>query len=284
MKNLAEISKSTALLKLGQVSAVLSHFYRKAMLAYCRLNGTDNRSDVLMDFVRRIEANSSAIRELTVVSIERNHSNQYYKLPIGLLLRSCILDSLQGLYVSSLSRDKANGLIADFDQDYVRSLPSRFEVYADRSGLKNIGENILRNIYCLKIEDVFPNQIDFSTIKNGTFQIKRASKPTTARGMYQELKNVPEYADTAKRLYAYFKKYSQYEHFSLMGHGDSLVPFDEDQPMISKPYEYIAKAVNHIANTAVGGDQAIMTYVTAASENIGKINNYRDTIIELDIN
>lgn len=124
MNNLADQSKSKALLKMGQATAVFSYFCRKALLAYCRLDNRDNRSDVLMDFVRRIEANTSAIRELVTVSIEQNNSTQYYKLPMGLLLRSCLLDSLQGLYISSLSVNAADEMITQFDQDYVRSLPS----------------------------------------------------------------------------------------------------------------------------------------------------------------
>lgn len=272
MTNPADISKSKALLKLGQVTAVFSYFCRKAMLAYCRLEDRDTRSDVLMDFVRRIEANTSGIRELVTVSIEQNNSNQYYKLPIGLLLRSCVLYSLQGLYLSSMSPEEADEIITQFDQDYVRSLPSRFEVYSDRAGLKRIDDGFLRHLYGLQIEDNFPNQVDYSSVHDGYFQIKKTSNPKTIRSMYQDLQKNGEYKNLSRYLYAYFKAYSQYEHFSLMGHGDSLVPYDEDSPMISKPYEYISEAATHIVRCAVYDDSQIMSYMSAIGDNVKKIN------------
>jgi hypothetical protein len=272
MNNLADQSKSKALLKMGQATAVFSYFCRKALLAYCRLDNRDNRSDVLMDFVRRIETNTSAIRELVTVSIEQNNSSQYYKLPMGLLLRSCLMDSLQGLYISSLSVNAADEMITQFDQDYVRSLPSRYEVYSDRSRLKDLGDVILRLSYGLQIEDHFPRYVDYSSVYDGYFQIKKPSKAQTIRAMYQDLQQQSCYKDLSRYLYAYFKTYSQYEHFSLMGLGDSLVPFDEEQPIISKPYEYISEAALYIVKCAVCDDKQIMSYMSAIGRNIKTIN------------
>ena len=226
-----------------------------------------------MDFVRRIEANTSAIRELVTVSIEQNNSTQYYKLPMGLLLRSCLLDSLQGLYISSLSVNAADEMITQFDQDYVRSLPSRYEVYSDRSRLKDLGDDILRLSYGLQIEDHFPRYVDYSSVYDGYFQIKKPSKAKTIRAMYQDLQQQSCYKDLSRYLYAYFKTYSQYEHFSLLGHGDSLLPFDDDSPMISKPYEYIAEAAMHIAKRAVCDDSEILSYVSVIGSDIKRIND-----------
>lgn len=270
MKNLFEKSKSKALLKLGQVTVVLSHSYRKAMLAYCKLEDRDKRSNVLMDFIRRIEANSSAIRQLAAASIEENNSSHYFKLPIGLLLRSCVLDSLQGLYLSSLTAESANQMIVGFDQDYVCSLPSRFEVYSDRFSDDEEDEE-LRNCYGLQIEDVFTSYVDFSSHKDGYFKIRNTSRPLTARGMYQALKVNPDFEKLSKRLYAYFRTYSQYEHFSIMGHGDSLVPFDEDMPYISKPYDYITEAVIHILK-ATAFSPVLLPWAQMAYENVVSIN------------
>ena len=270
---LAEISKSKSLLKLGQVTATLSYFYRKAMLAYCAIKKRSVRTDVLMGFIRRIEANSSGIRELVRVSIRDNNSKPYFKLPIGLLLRSCLLDSIQGLYISSLQSEDAMYIINGLNLDYVRSLPSRFEVYSDREALKEMGIDELKLSFGLQIEDVFTPYVDLSTINdNAFFAIKKRNGRLNIKTMYSHLREIDAYSDLSQHLYAYFREYSQYEHFSQMGHGDSLVPFDDDSPIISKPYEYISASAEYIVHSSIC-NREVELLMQAATSNIKKINN-----------
>lgn len=225
------------------------------MLSYCRLENRDNRSDVLMDFVRRIEANSSGIRSLAEASIKGN-STPYLKLPMGLLLRACIVDSIQGLYLSALSREDCEESIRKFNLDYVNSLPDRFEVYQDRFVGESNGPDELGWVYGLSIEDAFPNYIDWSNFNHETdhFAIKSNHRETLA-SMVKSIKSVDYYQGLGSKLNGYYRKYSQYEHFSQMGHGDSLVPFDEDSPMMAKAYEYVSEAaleiVKNIENPTV---------------------------------
>lgn len=132
---------------------------------------------------------------------------------------------------------------------------------------------MLKLSYGLQIEDTFTQYLDFSISHDGFFKIKKSSKAKTVSAMYQDLQQQSCYKDLSRLLYAYFKTYSQYEHFSLMGHGDSLTPFDEDSPMFSKPYEYIAESVKYIARSAVDDNQVIISFMNPFEENLKKIKD-----------
>ena len=44
-------------------------------------------------------------------------------------------------------------------------------------------------------------------------------------------------AEVSRRLYAYYKYFSQYEHFSESGYGDTLADFDKDNVSFEKAFE-----------------------------------------------
>lgn len=251
--DLRNLCKSKSLLKLGQVTALVSYCFRKAMLSYCLYENKTTRTNVLMDFIRRIEANASGVREMAKATILTYKSSPYLKLPMGLLIRNCLMDSLQGLYFSTLEDDSFNIALHSFNQDYVKSLPSRFEAYQDRVGSFE-DDVLLQQIFGLQIEDVFPEYIDWSCFDKKTRSFKIANKKGqyTLASMYCNLKKNEDYSFLASKLYAYYKKYSQYEHYSQMGNGDSLVPFDEDAPLMAKAYDYIVTATTMIAENIEG--------------------------------
>ena len=89
-------------------------------------------------------------------SIKRD-SKSYLELPIGLLIRSCLIDSIVGLYLSAVDDKAASDIISDFNQDYVRSMPDRYEVYSDRCAASKLDDSLLKHMYGLQIEDNYPN-------------------------------------------------------------------------------------------------------------------------------
>ena len=245
--------KSDMLLALCGATEQFSYCFRKVMLDYSTAKGRTPLTDTLMSLIRRVEANSSALRVLVKVSLDIN-SAPYYKLPIGLLLRSCLVDSILGLYLTTKDEATICGLLEDVERDYVRALPDRFEVYTDRVGLSGMDESLLKHIYGLQIEDTFCNQIDWEHIKNddndknmGFFSIKKGPK-LTIKSVIDQLKTTPAYVRLSKKLYAYYREYSQYEHFSLYGHSDSLIPYDEDNTSMSKAFLYVCEAMHCIVS------------------------------------
>ena len=274
MSNLVSECKSKNLLLLGQVTVYISYYYRKAILEYCGVDSKSSRSNVLMEFVRRIESNSSAIRTLVEMSIKKE-SKSYLKLSIGLLVRSCLIDSILGLYLSAIDDKLASDIISDFNQDYVRSMPDRYEVYSDRCAISKLDEGLLKHIYGLQIEDNYPNHIDWSAYhrdensKSGFFKIQTSSRLTIAKA-YKFLKDDTRYSLLSRKLYAYYREYSQYEHFSVFAHGSYTASYDDDNPSMAKPFEYISKAVEFIADNMQLSAQLVMN-CNKASRSIVKL-------------
>ena len=90
--------------------------------------------------------------------------------------------------------------------------------------------------------------------------------------MYYNLKKNEDYSFLASKLYAYYKKYSQYEHYSQMGNGDSLVPFDEDAPLMAKAYEYITISTATIVENMEGPTE-VMGIMGRAKDEVEEILN-----------
>lgn len=277
MPNYVSECKSKNLLLLGQVTAYISYYFRKTILEYCKVESKSNRNNVLMEFVRRIESNSTAIRTFVEVSI-KNDNKSYLKLPIGLLVRSCLIDSILGLYLSAVDDKAASDIISDFNQDYVRSMPDRYEVYSDRCAATNVDDCLLRHMYGLQIEDIYPNHIDWSSYhrdessRSGFFKIQSSSRLTIAKA-YKFLKEDTRHSLLAKKLYAYYREYSQYEHFSVFAHGSYTASYDDDKPSMAKPLEYVAKSVGCIVSNMMLSE-SIERYSNEASESVVKLLSY----------
>ncbi len=274
MPNYVSECKSKNLLLLGQVTMYISYYFRKAILEYCKVEGKSNRNNVLMEFVRRIESNSTAIRTLVETSIKKD-SKSYLKLPIGLLIRSCLIDSIVGLYLSAVDDRAASDIISDFNQDYVRSMPDRYDVYSDRCAASKLDDILLKHMYGLQIEDNYPNYIDWSSYhrdessRSGFFKIQSSSRLTIAKA-YKFLKEDTRYSSVAKKLYAYYREYSQYEHFSVFAHGSYTSSYDDDKPSMAKPFEYVAKAVGCVVSN-MNISEPIECYCNEASKSVVKL-------------
>lgn len=274
MSNYVAQCKSKNLLLLGQATIYASHYYRKAIVGYCSIEEKTNRTNVLMELIRRIECNSSAIRFLVETSIKAE-SKPFLKLPIGLLIRSCLIDSIMALYLSAIDESTASDIINDFNQDYVKAMPDRFEVYSDRFAVEKYDDEFLKHIYGLQIEDTYPNHIDWSayhkegTSKYGFFKIKSHSRFTISNA-YKYLKGDDRYSLLSKKLYAYYREYSQYEHFSVFSHTSYTATYDDDNPSMAKSFEYISHAVEYIG-VNMSLSEMMGEYFTKAYSGIVKI-------------
>ena len=86
-------------------SVNLCRVLRKQMFDYCKVDNKTQCDLIMMDMVRRVECNVYSIMVLSKSSLQENGSI-YLKLPIGLLLRTCVSDCLMGLYVSLLLQEE----------------------------------------------------------------------------------------------------------------------------------------------------------------------------------
>ena len=236
---------------IGQQTTEMCRGLRGRMLDYCKREDKRKRDLLMMDLVRRIECNMFAVLVLTRNAVNRGGTT-YLKLPVGLLIRTCLSDCIMGLYVSLLSRDDVEQLSQTLTEEYVASLFSRAEVYKDKVWDIIPGyEDQLDGWYTMQIEDHFieylklkPDATNF--YECSMWEVDKTGKHITLQKMVEALLNNGELKKIGERLYSYYKYFSQYEHFSEASHGDTLVDFGLDNVSFEKAIEALKNGIEII--------------------------------------
>lgn len=209
---------------------------RDKMLEYCKIENKTHRSNVLMDFVRRIHANLYSVAILSRESIKHGDSTML-KLPMGLILRNCFMDSLYAIYLSSLDEAQFEEEVTVLNKDYAFSLPSRKDVWIDKA--HELGIDGLEYWYDDLIVDNFNQYFaeytieptgdwSYEFIKNSDIRESLLNKGISIERESRKLMEHKTFGPIVKSIFSYYKYFSQYEHFSEHAHGDTLAPFYED--------------------------------------------------------
>lgn len=215
----------------------LSRRLYQVMLAFCKQKRKGHKRKVEMSLVRRVQCNLTAITSLSVLSFKKN--SLYFKFPVGLLLRSCLMDTIYALYFHSMTAKEAEEEIEVLSKDYVKSLDERFEVYKDKIADVGLPEFFLDDIYNSACEDAFIRYLTYEkddssyklkAIKSKEIRTIHDTWPEniTVSRMVDFVRSKMKHTACVNRLNSYYKYFSQYEHFSEEGHGDSLAPFGAD--------------------------------------------------------
>ena len=125
------------------------------------------------------------------------------------------------------------------NKDYIKSLEGRFDVYKDKVADIGLSEEEIKSFYDLGCEDTFIQYLTYEmdgeklktkAVKSKALRTIHESWPEkiTIASMVNYVKTNPKQVDIVNRLNAYYKYFSQYEHFSEQGLGDSLVSFGDD--------------------------------------------------------
>lgn len=238
------------------ISIAICNTLRGTMLEYCKRTDRTHRSDILMDFIRRIECNVYAAAVLARES-GRHKGNTYLKLPMGLVLRNCFIDSVYAFYLLELSDEEFEEEVSILNRDYVKSFKYRKPIFRDN--VKGSGvEEEADLLYSLSIEDTFFEYLSFDDKKREegiwpcimdkdirkTYSKKLRSTDLTK--IYVYLSKICESNSLIERLYGYYKYFSQYEHFSEYSHGDSLAPWGEDNVSWYSALMNLKEATEHI--------------------------------------
>ena len=232
---------------IGREATRLVNALRKAMLDFCKKKRKTQRSLFIMNLIRRMECNVFAVILLAKFSLQRNGS-VHLKLPVGLLLRNCFSDCILGLYVSKLPLNELKRYKMTLREEYVKSCLEMEEVYMDKIADLHLPNDVLENLYTLQLEDTFLPylsideewEVDQSKIP---WKVKVSDKHITIKQMKEALVTDPSLSPVACKLYAYYKYFSQYEHFSDNGHGDSLADFGEDNVSYEKAINALEEGV-----------------------------------------
>ena len=224
----------------GEIASRSYELSRKlisVMRAFCNAKRKGRKRLAEMSLVRRVQCNLTAITYLADLCYKKD--SLYFKIPVGLLMRSCLMDTIYALYLHVLSAKEAEEEIEVLNKGYVKSLDERFDVYKDKVAYVGFSEELTRDFYDLGREDIFMRYLTFeekegklttNVVRSKELRSIHKSWPeniTIAR-MVEHIQTKPKAAAVVTRLNAYYKYFSQYEHFSEQGFGDSLAPFGDD--------------------------------------------------------
>ena len=212
----------------------------------CCINRTATR------LLWRMFRNLTAVSVLVRVALSHADST-FLKLPVGLLIRNCLMDGITGLNVVRGDEDDCKKLLALSHRDYVAAMREQHDVYCDK--LEDVmPDDLIRNNFVLQMEDTFLDTLDL----NADFDADGLGlKVKAARDVYNgckassgKLKSLMEVVaddvevgECVRKLYAYYKYFSQYEHYSECGNGDSAAPFGEDNVRFEKVFGNLSKCV-----------------------------------------
>lgn len=201
--------------------------------------GENRRIAAILNLLYRMNCNILTVMMISDWSQKRNNT-VFLKLPMGVLLRTVLTDSIHAMFFSSISDAEAEKEFELLRMGYAYSLLDRREVYKDKVRHVSFGmdDSLLDMLYNGQLEDNYLDFYDYNEEEG--YWIKKLDKherkergleklPTsTMEGKFLALQGDPLFGELAKRAYHYYKYFSQYEHFSEEGQGDILVPFGDD--------------------------------------------------------
>jgi hypothetical protein len=232
-----------------------------AMPNFINTHKKTRKNIVTLLLIRRILTNIRAVLELAGYSYKKQGA-LYFKLPVGLLLRNCLTDSITGLYFLTQD-DKTTGQLLDLqNHDYAKALLSEFEVYRDKIKISNFSDELAEHFYTLNIEDTFLSHFDINedykeieplnerhmwkAIKSKDYLPDGPNDDPDTKRKAEALSQHPQFGSLADSLFAYYKYFSQWEHFSENGTGDILANFGEDNIKLPMTFGHISQALDYL--------------------------------------
>lgn len=214
------------------------------------LDCSDRVSGALKCLKGRIASNINSAAILACCSIKRD-GTLIYKLPVGLLVRNCLMDSITGMYISTMDKTRAELFLDCLNVDYVNALLEEMEVYQDKIPFQEESDLFVRTLYEEVLEDVYMKDLEMRTnlntlLDSNSFMWKAKRRKDilpdyheadkSIKGKMEKLSMDEKRKVVVRRMYAYYKYFSQYEHFSERGTGDSLASFGEDNICLEKVF------------------------------------------------
>lgn len=217
----------------------------------------DRRIAAILNLMYRMNCNILTVMMISDWSRKRDNT-VFLKLPMGVLLRTVLTDSIHAMFFSSISDAEVKKELEQLRMGYAYSLLDRTEVYKDkvRRVSPDMDDSLLDTLYYGQLEDNYLDFYDYNEEEG--FWIKKLDKhkrkergletmPTsTMAGKFSVLQSDPSFGELAKRAYQYYRYFSQYEHFSEEGQGDILVPFGEDNVHFPSAMDVVEETVGEL--------------------------------------
>ena len=235
----------------------------EALLSIVKHNEKTRKNVALFLLVRRIITNIRAIEELAGASY-KNNGSLLFKFSVGLLLRNCLTDGITGLYLMKQDDKVAAQILDLLNHDYAKALLEEYEVYRDKIRDLNYDDVFVEHLYTMAVEDKFIEHYNYNEDYKEIIPLQERkmwkARPTKKylpegsnvdpqmKKMWKFLSQDPQLASCANSLFAYYKYFSQWEHFSENGSGDAFANFGEDNIKMSMTFCHISTALNEMLN------------------------------------
>ena len=225
----------------------------------------DDRIGIIISILYRIMRNIRAILSLSAESAKKEDSI-FMKLPVGILIRNCLMDGILAMHIANNNDQVCQILVALSNRNYLNSLFEEFEVYRYKLS-DGFDEITSEHMYTMALEDTYLNELKWneSNITIEPLNERFIWKAPNVKDIYDgckktdiELKSIKNLlcndnktSKCVKNLYAYYKYFSQYEHFSQRGNGDSLADFGSDNIRFEKSIIHLRECIKFLIEKIV---------------------------------
>ena len=180
---------------------------------------------VFLDILKRIKANLRGCRDMLfeLTKLDPEKDNFEKKIPLSILLRSCLADAMVGMYLASLTKQEFAEELDVINLDFVRymgsMIPLEVELYNRLSGKEINFQEELDIRY-----DGFSQFLSSDKGKPWTYNkasVFRADKTNDKRVDFPLIRKSLIESEVETQafayMYNYYRYYSQYEHFTSIG-------------------------------------------------------------------
>lgn len=232
---------------------------------YTQTNEMNRKSVLLISLLSRCLINLTSIAILTKNIVESKGALNL-KLSIGIILRNCYMDMLLALYLCDKDDNNIEEIAEVLNADYVNALFEEFEVYRDKVSALGFDDDMIEHMYAMAIEDSYFHYLEprerIVEVKPGEERYiwkvapknqfrtlipkEKAKLELTLKAIWEDLNSKKIYSNYANSLYAYYKYFSQYEHFSEAGYGNTIASSEDDNIDMVKAVKRLVEAVGLI--------------------------------------
>lgn len=220
----------------------------------------EDRIGIIISIIHRIIRNIQAVYFLSAESATKEDSI-FMKLPVGILIRNCLMDGILAMHIANNNDQVCQNVMALSNRNYLNALFEQFEVYRDKLG-DNFDDITSEHIYTMAIEDTYLNELKWNENNTAIEPLNERYiwKAPNIKDIYDgckktdiELKYIKDSLcndnktrECVKNLYAYYKYFSQYEHFSQRGNDDSLADFGSDNIKFEKSIIHLKECIKFL--------------------------------------
>lgn len=208
---------------------------------------------VFLDLLKRIKANLGGVSDILVDLNKLAPSDNFEKkIPLSILLRSCLADCMMGLYLGTFKNPEFSEELDVLNLDFIKymgsMIPLEVELWNMLSGESNDPQIQLDERYDAFSKWLQSNKGEpWKTRKPADFRSDKSKTTKIDFPLIHDRLKVE--ARALAYMYNYYRYYSQYEHFTSIGRDIFNSPFEEEIGTMERALVSIMHSVLLIAAT-----------------------------------